>query len=69
MKPTFKSYLISFLVFGVIMALFRWAEDNVAGNPFDLGKFAYRVVIYGIGMTLAMYIPNLFLKKKPTDKT
>lgn len=50
------------------MALFRWAEDNVEGIPFDVAKFAVRVLIYGIGMTLALYIANLFFKKKPTGK-
>lgn len=68
MNPTVKNYLLYFFVFGIIMALFRWAEDNVEGIPFAAGKFAIRMLIYGMGMVLALYISNLVVKKKSKDK-
>lgn len=63
-----KLILFHFLFGGIFMALMFWAMDDVEGKPFDLYKFLLRVLIFGIGMSLAQYLGNIvgkrFEKKK-----
>lgn len=48
MKPLYKHLLISIFVGGVVFSLFFAAMDHRDEQPFDVWKFIFRALIFGI---------------------
>ena len=64
MHPKVKKYLIHFVIFGLLMALFWWAEDWSEGRSFNLMKFSTRILIFGGISALMLAILDPFIEKK-----
>ena len=64
----FAIHLISFLVFGLFFALIMWAADSTENRSFDLVKFLSRTLIYGLGITLALFLAQKIFGKPAIRK-
>ncbi|HZV69502.1 MAG TPA: hypothetical protein VFG10_08160 [Saprospiraceae bacterium] len=52
MHPSLKSFLFSLFFAGLLFATAMLAFDLYDGKSFDLWKFLFRFVLFGLGMAL-----------------
>ena len=68
MKPLYKHLLINIFVAGVIFALFGAALDHSEQQPFDVWKFIFRSLTFGIVMGIINWWTSDYERKQAEKK-
>jgi|GEM_PF-4619338 len=69
MKSKWKKFIVSFFIYGFSFAILMAIINKAEGEQFNLRKFLFRALLYGIGMALlfSFVLPATF-NKKPEPK-